>query len=78
VAGRDLTADEWDDVLPERPYPSHLLARLTQADESLSAGANGFLIKDSLPERLIDALRTVAAGDSLLGPPGHASAHRGY
>jgi DNA-binding NarL/FixJ family response regulator len=35
---------------------------------ALSAGASGFLLKRTRPERLIDAIHTVAAGDSLLSP----------
>ena len=36
--------------------------------EALSAGASGFVLKDEPPERLIAAIRTVAAGDALLSP----------
>ncbi len=36
--------------------------------EALSAGASGFVLKDDPPEQLIEAVRTVAAGDALLSP----------
>jgi DNA-binding NarL/FixJ family response regulator len=36
--------------------------------EALRAGASGFVLKDDPPEQLIAAIRTVAAGDSLLSP----------
>ena len=36
--------------------------------ESLRAGASGFLLKDTLPDDLLAAVRVVAAGDALLSP----------
>lgn len=36
--------------------------------EALRAGASGFLVKDTRPAELLDAIRTVAAGDALLSP----------
>jgi DNA-binding NarL/FixJ family response regulator len=36
--------------------------------EALKAGASGFVLKDDPPERLLSAIRTVAAGDALLSP----------
>jgi len=36
--------------------------------EALHAGAVGFLVKDSPPERIIDAVRVVARGDALISP----------
>ena len=36
--------------------------------EALRAGASGFVLKDDLPEQLIAAIHTVAAGDALLSP----------
>jgi DNA-binding NarL/FixJ family response regulator len=36
--------------------------------DALRAGASGFLLKDVTAERLIDAVRIIAAGDALLAP----------
>ncbi|MDQ0931004.1 response regulator [Streptomyces turgidiscabies] len=36
--------------------------------EALRAGASGFLVKDTQPADLLDAIRTVAAGEALLSP----------
>jgi DNA-binding NarL/FixJ family response regulator len=36
--------------------------------EALRAGASGFLLKDTHPEALLDAVRVVAAGEALLAP----------
>ncbi|TGO06249.1 response regulator [Serinibacter arcticus] len=35
---------------------------------ALTAGASGFLLKNSRPEQLADGIRAIAAGDSLLSP----------
>ncbi len=35
---------------------------------ALRAGASGFLLKDTPPAALLDAIRVVAAGDALLAP----------
>ena len=35
---------------------------------ALRAGASGFLLKDTLPDDLLDAVRVVAAGDALIAP----------
>ncbi|SPF06459.1 response regulator [Streptomyces sp. MA5143a] len=52
---------------------SRILVLTTFPDDAyvwraLRAGASGFLLKRTAPERLIDAVRTVAAGDTLLDP----------
>ena len=36
--------------------------------EALRAGASGFLVKDTEPADLLQAVRVVAAGDALLSP----------
>jgi DNA-binding NarL/FixJ family response regulator len=36
--------------------------------EALKAGASGFLLKDTPPAKLAEAIRTVAAGETLLAP----------
>jgi DNA-binding NarL/FixJ family response regulator len=36
--------------------------------QALKAGASGFLLKTESPERLVDAVRVIAAGDALLAP----------
>ena len=36
--------------------------------DALEAGASGFLLKDALPEELVQAVRIIAAGDALLAP----------
>jgi len=36
--------------------------------DGLRAGASGFLLKDTRPDALLDAVRVVASGDSLLAP----------
>jgi DNA-binding NarL/FixJ family response regulator len=36
--------------------------------EALRCGVSGFLLKDSSPERIVDAVRTVASGGAVLSP----------
>ena len=49
-----------------------LMLTTFESDENvlaaLRAGASGFLVKDTKPANLLDAIRTLAAGDALLSP----------
>jgi two-component system nitrate/nitrite response regulator NarL len=57
-----------------RARPDAMVLMLTMADDedvvarSMEAGARGYLLKDTDPETVIDALRTVAGGGVVLGP----------
>jgi len=65
---RIIAAAERDGRTP----PAVLVLTTFDADEyvheALQAGASGFLLKDALPEELVQAVRVVAAGDALLAP----------
>jgi DNA-binding NarL/FixJ family response regulator len=55
------------------PDPPHLIVLTTfDADEhvmsALAAGADGFLLKDTPPAKIVDAIRSVAAGNPMLSP----------
>jgi DNA-binding NarL/FixJ family response regulator len=41
--------------------------------DALRAGASGFLLKNSTPDDLIDAVRVIARGDALLDPANSTS-----
>ncbi len=64
------------ELLSEGPAGRHVpkILILTTFDvddyvyEALAAGASGFLLKDTPPEQLVEAVRSVAAGESLLAP----------
>ncbi len=63
------------------PSPPAVLVLTTFDDDeyvfgALRAGAAGFLLKDVGPDVLIAAVRTVAAGDALVDPVGHAPVGR--
>ena len=55
-----------------RPAPRVLILTTFDLDEyvysALQAGASGFLLKDTPPGRLLDAVRVVATGEALLAP----------
>jgi DNA-binding NarL/FixJ family response regulator len=56
----------------EEPRPRILIVTTFDEDEhvfeALRSGASGFVLKDTPPEQLLDAIRVVAAGDALLAP----------
>ncbi len=59
--------------LRERPDPPHVIVLTTfDADDyvlrALAAGADGFLLKDTPPPEILDAIRRVADGDPMLSP----------
>ena len=59
--------------LRARPHPPEVIVLTTfDADENvlraLRAGASGFLLKDSPPGQIAEAIRRVAAGDPILSP----------
>jgi DNA-binding NarL/FixJ family response regulator len=64
------------ELLSEGPAGRHVpkILILTTFDiddyvyEALAVGASGFLLKDTPPEQLVEAVRSVAAGESLLSP----------
>ncbi|MCY1145635.1 response regulator transcription factor [Actinoplanes sp. Pm04-4] len=59
-------------VAAARPAPRVLVLTTFDLDEyvyaALRAGASGFLLKETPPDRLLAAIRTVADGDTLLAP----------
>jgi len=74
----DIRMPELDGIAATRTitarHPARVLVLTTyDLDEyvydALQAGASGFLLKDVDRERLVEAVRTVAAGESLLAPP---------
>ena len=75
--GRPDARDRWDRGHPAArrstcPDTRILILTTFQYDDyvwgALRAGASGFLLKRASPERLLDAVRTVAAGEALLDP----------
>ena len=68
VSGLEATKTLYAD-----PDPPHVIVLTTfDADEhvmsALAAGADGFLLKDTPPAQILDAIRSVAAGNPMLSP----------
>ena len=67
---------------PPQPAPRILMMTMhdeeSPLEEALALGVDGFLLKDSPPDQLLEAIRAVAAGRRVLGegPLGHVI--RGY
>ncbi len=59
-------------VVAEHPSSRVLVLTTFDVDEyafaALRAGASGFLLKNARPDELVDAIRTVAAGNSVVEP----------
>lgn len=78
VVAMDVTLPDGDGIDATRRImracPEARILVLTMADDAdtvaraFDAGARGYLLKDTDPEMVIDALRTVAAGGVVLGP----------
>jgi DNA-binding NarL/FixJ family response regulator len=70
----DIRMPRLDGVEATRRLPDHRVLIVTTYEldeyvvEALRAGAAGFILKDAPPEELVQAVRVVAAGDSLLAP----------
>ncbi|MFL5963225.1 MAG: response regulator [Gaiellaceae bacterium] len=74
----DVRMPELDGIAATRTIVSEQLAKhvlvLTTFDEdrivwdAMAAGASGFLLKTAPPIQLVDAVRTVSAGEALLAP----------
>lgn len=65
AATREILAD------PDSPTRVIVLTTFDLDDyiyEALRVGASGFLLKDTPPEQLVDAIRIVAGGEALLSP----------
>lgn len=59
-------------IVAAGPTPKVLVLTTFDLDEhafgALQAGASGFLLKDAPGERIVDAIRSVAAGDAVISP----------
>ena len=70
----DIRMPRLDGVEATRRLPDHRVLIVTTYEldeyvvEALRAGAAGFILKDTPPDQLVEAIRIVAAGESLLAP----------
>jgi DNA-binding NarL/FixJ family response regulator len=70
----DIRMPGLDGIEATRRLPGHRVLILTTFGldeyiiEALRAGASGFLLKDSRPDDLLSAIRSVAAGDAVMAP----------
>jgi DNA-binding NarL/FixJ family response regulator len=78
IVAMDITLPDGDGIeatarlLRLRPGTRVLILTMSDEDDlvarSLRAGARGYVLKDTDPDAVVDALRTVAAGGVVLGP----------
>ena len=70
----DIRMPRLDGVEATRRLPGHKILIVTTYEldeyvvEALRAGAAGFILKDTPPGELVDAIRVIASGESLLAP----------
>lgn len=67
-----ITATEQLTAHPDDAAPKVIILTTFDLDEyvlrAIKAGASGFLLKDTPPEVMLDAIRTVHAGDAVMAP----------
>jgi DNA-binding NarL/FixJ family response regulator len=71
IDGLEATRRILRDAAPEHPVAVLMLTTFdldAYVYDALRAGASGFLLKDTLPEDLVAAIRVVARGDALIAP----------
>jgi RNA polymerase sigma factor (sigma-70 family) len=71
IDGLEATRRLLQETEPEHPVAVLMLTTFdldAYVYDALRAGASGFLLKDTLPEDLIAAIRVVARGDAMIAP----------
>ena len=71
IDGIEATRRLVRDAAPDHPVAVLMLTTFdldAYVYDALRAGASGFLLKDTLPEDLVAAIRVVARGDALIAP----------